>query len=379
MRSLHKLAPSTLAWLLTLSGAHAGVLSFFNPSKADGFNGIKSEVQAFAADDPVSLHDLFNGWSGEYHPKKGKNVAIDDLRADVGVSYEKWGYFGYTYRHQYFVDASKDLTLLAWQQLNEKGFTQGKLYDLDISIKGFEADGIVYAKNFPLFQTNEKSLKLGVAVELLRGRTMQNGYLKGSAVANSSKDYDFSAISDYYYTENYLYDLDVQKANGHGYTTHLNLKYTTEKFTLQLLLNDIYGKIVWKRLPYSYVNINSSNKKYDENGYIVYNPVILGLEKYVDYTQKLHIKSRLQSSYKLNEKSEIVVGADHTGSLYLPYLYVSHRFYKDLQSRLFYESRFDMFGIEIAYRYFNVFISSNSFNNPSALKLILSLNYPVSF
>ena len=72
-------------------------------------DSIFTNFQSFIADDPVSIHDLFNRWHGSYHPKSGNNLIIDDIRIDIGGSSTQWGYLGYTYRHQSFTQASNDL------------------------------------------------------------------------------------------------------------------------------------------------------------------------------------------------------------------------------------------------------------------------------
>ncbi len=354
------------------SGVAAGVLSLADPQSLSEESTAHLCVQAFAADDPVSLHDLFNKWQGSFHPKEGANLAIDDIRTDIGISLKSWGYLGYTYRHHSIVETNRDTVLLAWQQLNDIGFTTGKRYALDISIEGFEADGVLYAKSFEVFKREKGSLSVGFGIELLRGRNIQDGYLNGSAVANSEKDYDFSAVADYRYSENYLYNLNVKKPDGYGYTTHLSLRYRYGDFRLNLLVNDLYGKIVWKDLPYSYVNVNSSNKSYDDNGYVIYNPTISGVEKYIDYTQRLYTKYRAEGSYSLSAQTMLTAGVDAAKERVFPYIAAAHSFTRHLEASLSYESRFGMFGIDLRYKALRLALKSDGIDHPSALALTLS-------
>ncbi len=357
---------------LLLTKAGAGVFTFFDPLNSDKSTAASANIEAFVADDPVSLGDLLDKWHGEFHPKSGINLAVDDMRVDIGGSSKKWGYLGYTYRHQSFTAASSDTVELAWQQLNDIGFTPGRVYNLDISIEGFEADGIVYAKSFELLNSAERSLKIGVGIELLRGRNMQDGYLKGDAAANSSKDYDFSAVSDYRYTENYLYNLEVEKAEGFGYTTHLGLSFRHKNIALHLLANDIYSRIEWKRLPYSYVNVNSSNKSYDENGFIIYNPTVSGIEKYIDYSQKLYTKYRAEGNLMTTGKTTYIAGSDYVKGFWFPYAEISHLFENGIKTTVSYESRFKSVGIDIYYSGLHLILRSDDIDHPSALGLGLS-------
>lgn len=366
---LRKLLILGIPLLLTKAGA--GIFTLFDPLNSDKSTGASIKTGAFVADDPVSLGDLLDKWHGEFHPKNGTNLAIDDMRFDIGASSNRWGYLGYTYRHQSFTAANRDTVELAWRQLNDIGFTPGRVYSLDISIEGFEADGIVYAKSFELMSGTEESLKIGVGIELLRGRNMQYGYLNGYAVADSSKDYDFSAAADYYYTENYLYNLDVQKPDGNGYTFHLGIGYKIEGFSLRLLANDLFGKIVWKRLPYSYVNINSANKSYDENGFVIYNPTISGVEKYVNRTQRLYAKWKMEASYSKN-RTIYSAGADFVKDHWFPYIVLDRTITPDIGASLEYESRFSTLGLTIGFGGLKLSIKSNDLKNPSALGAAIS-------
>lgn len=375
MRSLLKPLTASAATLLFASEAAAGLFSLFDPIKANRAESFTLKTEAFIADDPVSLHDLFNDWQGEYQPKDGTNIAIDDIRIDLGGSFKKFGYFGLTLRHHTFITASKDLTLLVWQQLNKKGFTVGKRYDLFIGVDGFEADGIVYANSFTLIDNGSSKLEAGFGAELLRGRETQEGFLDGYALAVTDKDYDYSAVSDYRYSENYLYNLDVTKPTGTGFTTHISLKYRIDKAAFKLIINDLYGKIDWKRAPYSYVNINSSNKSYDENGFIIYNPTVSGVEKYIDYSQRLYTRSRAQASYSFTKESTVLIGSDYAKKEYFPYLKIDYTPAEYLKAGLFYESRFESFGVDFLYKGFSIFLAANDFNDPSALTLKLSYKH----
>ncbi len=368
--------PPLLLSLLPLSAA--GPLALFDPLDAISRSQVHMKLDAFAADDPVSLRDLLNGWHGPYRYRNGENLAIDDARFDIGASFENSAYIGYTYRHHSITKASDDSTLLVWQQLNDEPFEAGKIYDLYIGIELFEGDGVVCAFPVPLPSSMKSAgVEMAIGMELLRGRNMQDGYLKGYAVANSDRDYDYSAVADYYYTENYLYNLDVLQAEGYGFTTHLSFKIEGERTVFRAIVNDLYGRIFWKELPYSYVFISSSTKKYDENGYVVYNPAVSGVEKYVDYTQKLYPKYRLEGKYGIDSFSCIAIGADGIKRRVLPYAGYTYRFGPDAETTISYESRFDSFGLSIRYKNTLVAFRSDSLRHPAALGATLS--YSVRF
>ncbi len=358
-----------------LCRAEAGPFSLADPLQLDLGGSVHIRFQAFIADDPVSVHDLLNRWQGPIHPKEGTNLAIDDARTDIGFSMQKGGYFGYTYRHQSFIRTNRDTALLAWQQLNDIDFMPGKRYDLQLAIDGFEADGLLYAKAFEPVETPYGSLHVGIGFELLRGRNMQEGSLEGSAVANSQTDYDFSAVADYRYSENYLYTLDVKKPEGYGFSSHLSLQWRSERYSLHLLCNDLVGEIRWRELPYSYVNVNSSNKSYDENGFIIYNPTVSGKEISIDHTQRLYRKWRTEGTFKVDSDMDITAGADWVQGYTFPYGGISYRFASGLQTALSYESRFESLALKITYGGLYLSFRSDDMKHPSILGANLSYRY----
>ena len=357
------------------TGAPAGLFSLFDPIEANEEDAVYFKTQAFIADDVVSIHDLFHKWHGRFHPKGGDNLALDDARGDIGMSKKGWGYVGYAYRHQAFTRASRDLALLTWQQLNHKDFTLGKEYDLDLAIKGYETDGIVFAKSLTLTDTATQRLTVGIGFSLLHGYNMQDGYLKGTARAESRKEYSFQAVSDYRYTRNYLYRLDVDDADGDGFTTHLSLDYRYGRIRCHLLVNDLYGRITWHDLPYSFVELNSDNKSYDDNGYIVYKPTVKGVELYRDYTQKLYKKVRLEAGYGWDEATELHIGADNVRGEWFPYGGMHRRFGDDLAAGVSYDTRYGMVGVDIFYKTFSLTLKSNDIEDPWAMAFSFGYRY----
>jgi len=361
-----------IPWILLISTfANAEILSFFDPITYNDKNRAIFKTHAFLANDPVSIKDFFNQWHGKFHPKSGTNLAVDDGRIDIGISLKKYGYFGYTYRHQSFIQASEDTVLLVYQQNNKTGFTTGKNYELDISIEGFEVDGAVYAKSFKIYENSNRFLKFGFGFELLRGHNVQYGYVKGNAYANSEKDYNFYAVSDYYYSINYLYDLDVIKPTGSGYTTHFSIHYKNKNFEFKTIINDLYGVLKWKNIPYSYVVLNSANKEYDNDGYVQYNPTASGIEKYVNFTQKLYKKCNIESKYII-ENSTLFLGTDLDKNSWFPYIKYNYSFSHQTDLEISYENRFKILGLGFRYKDFKLAINSNDYQKPSALSFNIS-------
>ena len=233
--------------LLRSVPAFAGTLSIFDPISIEKQEQkLYVNTQLFLANDAFSLEALFNDFSGKYHYEKDKNYALGDIRIDVGTYIDSLGYLGYTYRREAVIGTSSDTVKLIHQTKNEMDLTIGETYELDLEIEGFEVHGITLANAFSVYQKKGWDVKVGLGAELLYGVGSQHGYALGDARANAVNDYDFTFYSEYSYTENYLYDLDVEKTTAYGYTTHLALQASYEQFTLLGIINDAWGQLYWK-------------------------------------------------------------------------------------------------------------------------------------
>ena len=375
-RRQHTLAVLGTALGLTTVPVLAGTLSLFNPFFIDKQAQILHvDTQLFLANDPFSLEALFDDFEGKYAYKKNQNYAIGDIRVDVGTYINSLGYIGYTYRKEAIIEISSDTAKLIHQVSNDQNLNSGETYDLFIKIEGFEVQGLTWANTFPLYQKYGWDIQVGFGAELLYGTEGQDGYALGNATANGESDYDFALYSNYSYTDNYLYDYDVPKTTAFGYTTHVALQASYKDFTLLALINDAWGKLYWKNLPYSEVLMSSRNKSYDENGYVEYAPLISGIERNKDFTQTLMRKWRVEAQYKFG-KAKLHIGNDRIYGVNIPYVRYDYTHNSELILHCAYETTFNMFGAGVKYKNYRFEIYSNDIIHPSAMKLQAQINYP---
>ncbi len=353
--------------------AFAGVLPFFNPtymsSQGDAFY---VNTNLFLTDDPFTLKDLLSGIKTDsHHIKSGKNIALADVRVDVGYNDKKYGYFGYIYREEVLIDTNQDTVELLYLATNKKNLPVGKRYNLDLLIKAFKVQGIEYAKSFDLYHDKGYICNVGFALEGLKGKDMQDGTVKGNGVVNSKKDYSFNIVSHYDYTHNYLYKLDVQKASAYGYSSHLSFYLKKNNLSFLLLANDILGKLYWKNLPHSDVKLASNNKVYNAHGYVRYKPTVSGYEGYKNYTQTLIPKYRLQLAYK-HKRYFLKLGSDVMYGIYMPYIESDYKVVDDFSLGLGYETRFHSVTFNSKYKNFVFNVKADNIFKPSTLGLNIS-------
>ncbi|MCX6073098.1 MAG: hypothetical protein NTY39_02130 [Campylobacterales bacterium] len=248
-------------------------------------------TSAFIASDPVSVKEFFGDkWGGAYTPRKGTNLVLGSARAEIGGNYEGW-HIGYIHRLETMIEASRDFVDLFYAIKHSEDLTIGRQYELNLKINGFQADGLHIAKSIPLYTNNDLTIRGGLGLSLLRGIRMQQGVINGTATALASKDYNYSGNIDYYYTSNYLYDLNLNVPVGYGMSPDIGVIVDAQKWHSEIVINDLFGFMQWNNAPYTNAIISSNTKHYDSDGYVQYSPTITGLETTRKFTQHFDPKS----------------------------------------------------------------------------------------
>ena len=357
----------------------AGVVEFFDPNAINSSKSLYSNFNYFIASDPISLDGMFNDWDGEYHPKAGKNIAMQDMRLDIGTEIFEDYYLGYFYRYNVHIKAGKDFTDFFYRVKNHIDLERNKVYKLNLDIEGLQQSGLILSNTQVVFDNAEHSLSVGGAISLTVGHEMQHGSIRGNAESLNKKNYHASGEIFSYYTHNYLYDLDVNKATAYGYASDFAIAYKNKKYKLGInfIVNDLLSQMYWKNLPYSAVDIETDNQSYDEDGYVHYSPSISGDELYVDFTQKIGPRYRVEIDKNINEDTGILLGIDYIYNEFLPYFQVNKLLTDTHAISFSYENRFKSFGVDYHYKDFSIGLRTDGFSNASTFGL--STNLLVSF
>ncbi len=356
---------------------YANVIQFFDPTISNSPKSVTLSLKTFIANDPVSLEELFDDWSNNYHPSFTDNIALLDTRIDFGMVTNQNFYIGYFYNYNVFINTQKDFTDLFYRVKNKLDLNATREYNLRLKIEGIKQSGLMVSKSLKLHDQKNHSLTFGGAFYLSYGGDIQDGLVRGKAQSSNPKDYNIQALSDYFYTHNYLYDLDVNAPHGYGFGSHVALKYENKiyNFELKFLVNDLFSRLYWKNLPYSFVDIKTKNKHYDNDGYVKYDPSISGLEIYKDFTQKLSPKYKIEFVQYLEHGSTIIAGSEGAYNENFPYLKFRQDINHDQNIEFMFENRFGSFGLFYKYKNLSIGVAMDKLKGFSAFGLNSSFIY----
>ncbi|MFA6144452.1 MAG: hypothetical protein WCW84_05575 [Sulfurimonas sp.] len=352
------------------------VLSIDNPATVQRGDGAFMSTSAFIASDPVSVKEFFGDkWNGDYTPRNGTNLVMASARSEIGGNYKGW-HIGYVHRLETMIEASRDFVDLFDSIKHSEDLIVGRQYDLNLKINGFQADGLHVAKSIPLYSGNDLNIRGGIGLSLLRGIRMQQGVIDGTATALAGKDYSYAGVVDYYYTSNYLYDLDLNLPTGYGFSPDIGVIGDWGNWHSDLVVNDLFGFMQWNNAPYTNAIISSNTKHYDSNGYVQYSPTITGLETTRKFTQHFDPKGFASLRYNSSVFSPFVEASTTRGYLF-PEGGVLVTLANVPTIKVSYETFFHSYGLALTSHYGYIRFQTDKINpdKASTLSLAFGIHY----
>ncbi len=348
------------------------MLQLFDPLSIPKSDRLQLGAAAFFADDPVALYAFTHRWEGAYHPKNADNVALGSMQMLIGARRGDW-YLAYRKRYDALVRTSRDMSDFYHTLKRKEPLEIGRTYALGIEIYGVKADALTLARTYELSLHEGGRLYWGFGISLLRGTWMQSGSATGTARADAPRSYSFDLEADYSYSENYLYRLAVDPSDGYGVALDLGVAWRSPRLGMQVevLANDLAGRLWWHRAPYSHVLAASHNVSYDAKGHLSYAPTISGIETYRTYLQRLKPRYRLSLFKTFATRWRVGMVAERIWNLTLPRAELSYSFAEDWGCTVSYEGRFRSVGIGVRYRTFGVRIRTDGLSHASAAGLSL--------
>ncbi len=275
------------------------------------------EVSAFAYNEPVPVADYLHEWRG---PLKSGADGITRNIALVGAGYGAW-HLGYVYRYDYEIKASRDSAELYFDVTNKNPLVIGREYALDLRVFNQRTQGLRLAHDW---RAETWSITLGLTA--LDGLALTQGHLSGTAVAVGEREYQYQANVGYGYSIESLFERRVSMPDGLGFSTDLRLHWRPlPLLSADLRVDDLWGALWWHHAPFTQATANSQTARFDEDGYVVYDPVLTGEETVRNLRQRLHPRALLDLRWRAGPREEFGFGLDASEVKLIPALAWRHR------------------------------------------------------
>ncbi|MDH5378399.1 MAG: hypothetical protein OEX00_08755 [Gammaproteobacteria bacterium] len=230
---------------------------------------VKQENWHYSGSTPLEFFD--KGWSIE--PVNGADYSEGYSVSQTGV--EHLGFrFGVIQKAEVSVSHSKDFIDLLYSIKREDKLTIGRNYQLEIDANVIRATGLLFGYRY----STENWGAISVSYSQLESTEFYYGSWKGHAQSIAENDYDFRMDVDYYYQKDVLFDRKIEMTEGGGYTIDLEYRWESDQLDILLRLDNVTSKIVWPKAPHTKAVADNNTKEYNENGYVIFRPLLNGNE-----------------------------------------------------------------------------------------------------
>ncbi|CAN8139900.1 DUF5723 domain-containing protein [uncultured Thiomicrorhabdus sp.] len=256
---------------------------------------------SFNHSEPIAIKAFAGDWDSKF---SGGTKALSLSQIELGFTQGNWKYSVFQ-RQDYLLQFSEDTAEFYYNIENKLPLDEGREYQLELDSQSFVATGLKVA-----FQDNWQQIDWQLGISYLQGSKLTDGSINGAATYINDKDYNFNFDVDYYYDNDVLFDRNIEQApEGHGYAIDLTLgTQINDRWSVKFQAKDLLAQIFWNNTPRTVATSDSDTKTYDEDGYVIFNPVASGTESTEDFTQRIPIKLNLSSTYRITPQHSIKFG-----------------------------------------------------------------------
>lgn len=257
---------------------------------------------SFSHSEPTAIKAFGEDWDETLYPG---SVALTHNRVELGVAWRQWR-LGLIKRYDYLYDFSSETAELLYLIENRVSLTPGEQYTLQLSANSLIARGLKLS-----YQHTVDNVNVGLSVSYLEGQDFIDGALSGDAQAISAKDYDLKFDVDYFYSEDKLFERNAPLPQGRGYGIDFMLDWRPgEQWYFKMDVVDLWAEIHWKDGLRTVATADSNTKQFDDDGYVIFNPVATGIEITESHTQKIPRKIFLNTAYMFQHEHSLLFEYD---------------------------------------------------------------------
>lgn len=329
-------------------------------------------LHSFTYVEPIAIQDAFHNNTKHFD---GGETALTHNWVEIGAAYNSFG-VGLVGRYDYELEFSKDTAEFYYLTNNKKPLHQGREYNLDLDAKYIQSTGVRFSYAYAL----NPNTNINVGVSYLTGVRLTDGSIHGRALALAQNDYDFQFDVNYFYSKDSLFDRDVTPPDGNGYSIDLAMDWDiTQNLATNLRIIDLIGRIYWNNAPYTTAVANSDVKEYDQNGYVIYNPVLSGFEDNRNYAQKLNPQVNALVSYHWSYRLAALAQAYSFKAADFYQLGIRYDFSDTSHISALYMLETGAVSLGYKMQYFDILITSDSLDTDKSHTFGLTVNISTAF
>lgn len=334
---------------------------------------IYADAKSFSYCEPYTisgiLHDLDGGL------REDGDIAFTFNKVELGARKGNWQVNVFK-RYDYFLDSTPDIARLYYQKERDLPLDKNYLYQGTLTASHIVADGlgVAYKWQFSKLFWFQTRLNLIYATELL------DGELRGRLHTDSEGSYSSTAVVDYYYSEDILFDREVQSPTGVGVSFDLHAGFTIlNNFTVEVLIEDAWSKIRWENAPHTFASGDTEAVSISDEGYLQAEAMVSGIENNVNFDQRLPPRALVDAMLHLKNSDKFLAEVFFMSSVIMPRLGYAWQFNDSGELAILYDFMAEAPALRLKFRQFNAGVIADSLNESKAHIFGLTLNYTYQF
>lgn len=243
-------------------------------------------LDSFSYSAPVSIRAAIDQWETN-HFKSGKKQWSSNW-LEIGVRKNNW-HLGFLQRLEMDLQFSPDTSLFYYNTQNKLPVDSNYQQQLSMNAQRYQLNGARVGN----FVDINPQFSLDWGLSIFTADDLIDGEIYGDQT---------TLHLDYVYSEDVVLDRRVEQPDGWGASLDLKTFWSpSAKTQIEMRIEDLLGTIWWDNAPFTRADASSNRNTYDENGYLVIQPVASGVEGYInEYRQTLKPKIQLDAKYDLN-------------------------------------------------------------------------------
>lgn len=248
------------------------------PADANGWR-LRAEAADFTAADAVPARDFSGDWA-DYHPRDGRNSALQSSRAELVASRQGWE-LAATARSDIVIQGSRGAFDVVHAYKQRATPADGSSYAADAQEQGVVWAGLRGARSWAVGPAPgpgaTPALQLTAAVTLLSVRRVQLADVQGAVTYSDAAGYGFDARTQRSDSFKQFGGYGEVHSTGRGFTTDVGLLWQpSAALFVNLSAADVASRLRVQNLTTEATTLSSATRSTDAQGYLNYKPLATG-------------------------------------------------------------------------------------------------------
>jgi hypothetical protein len=293
---------------------------------------VQTEAADFSGSDATAVRGFGGDWT-QYHPRSGRNTALQQARLDLRLTHGDWE-LGATLRSDMLVSGTRGSFDLVHAYKQRQTLADGSTLRVAAQEQGLVWAGLRAARSWTLLPADgaqAAGLRLTAAVTPLHLRRLRLSTVQGSVQSSGAGGYGFDASTLRQDSHRQFGGMGQDGATGSGITSDLGLLWQPgTAWFANLSVVDALSRLRIQNLATETMRLSSATAQLDGRGYVDYQPLLNGHNSATDLRLRLWRKWSATAGVQADRLwaaapagSQLGARWEHIGGLGLPAVWAS--------------------------------------------------------